>query len=80
MPSLRMASAPIRPDTASNVLDVRATCTIGSGPTLAQVPPRAAPLVESTAMLLACVEACDRRAAAWSMLMPPSSPASSRLQ
>ena len=32
MPSLRMARAPIRPDTAWKVLEVRPTCTIGLGP------------------------------------------------
>src|SRR5882762_8145905 len=80
VPSLRPASAPTRPDTASSVLDVRAGCTTGSGPTFVHVPPRADPRRVSAAIPLAWVEACERSVAARSMLMPPSSPASKRLQ
>ena len=79
VPSLRMTSAPIRPDTASNVLLVRPTWTIGLGPWLVQVPPRAAPRTALLAMVAALALAFDRSWAAWSSVMGLS-PDSSRLQ
>ena len=79
MPSLRMASAPIRPLTAWKVLVVRPFCTIGFGPWACHVPPRALPLTLSLAMAPACAEALVRSAAACCSVSG-SSPASSRLQ
>jgi hypothetical protein len=79
VPSLRIARAPMRPETASKVLVVRPTWTIGLGPWPLQAPPRVAPGGAACGRAAACFAAFVRSVAAWSSVIG-SSPESSRLQ
>jgi hypothetical protein len=79
VPSLRMTSAPIRPETAWKALLVRPFWTIGFGPCPAQAPPRVAPAGAAEAIVAACLPALVRNVAAW-VRVSGLSPASSRLQ
>lgn len=77
VPFLRMARAPTRPEMASKVLVVRATCTMGDGPCWVQVPPLVAFEV-FLAIPFDVTEASWRRVAAW-VSVSGVSPASRQL-
>ena len=81
VPSFRTARAPIRPDTACRVLVVRPTWTIGSGPTLSQLPPTDAN-AERFVTAPRAAEASRASARCWAAcsMVSGSSPASSRLR